>query len=98
MEPDKESMDPASLFAARTTVEQVEEGLALAPKFDADGLIPSITTDANTGEVLMLGYMNGEALRLTIETGEAHYFRRAAGPLAQGGHVGPYAEGGRGAG
>jgi len=74
MAPDKPV--PAA-FAARTTVEQVEEGLALAPKFDCDGLIPCITTDANTGEVLMLGYMNGEALRLTIETGEAHYFSRA---------------------
>ena len=48
-------------FAARMSVEQVEEGLALAPKFDADGLIPCITTDASTSEVLMLGYMNGEA-------------------------------------
>ena len=67
----------ATPFAARTTVEQVEEGLALAPKFDADGLIPCITTDANSGEVLMLGHMNGEALQKTIATGEAHYWSRS---------------------
>ncbi len=71
-----ENSVPAA-FAARKTVEQVEEGLALAPKFGADGLIPCITTDANTGEVLMLGYMNGEALRRTIATSEAHYWSRS---------------------
>ena len=64
-------------FAARLSVEQVEEGLSLAPKFDADGLIPCITTDAKTGDVLMLGYMNGEALQRTIATGEAHYWSRS---------------------
>ncbi len=64
-------------FAARSTVEQVEEGLALAPRFDADGLIPCITTDTSTGEVLMLGYMNGEAMQRTIATGEAHYWSRS---------------------
>ena len=67
----------AAPFASRTTVEQVEEGLALAPKFDADGLVPCITTDANSGDVLMLGYMNGEALQRTIATGEAHYWSRS---------------------
>ena len=64
-------------FAPRTSVEQVEEGRALAPKFDAEGLIPCITTAASSGEVLMLGYMNAEALRKTIETGEAHYWSRS---------------------
>jgi phosphoribosyl-AMP cyclohydrolase len=64
-------------FAARMSVEQVEEGRALAPKFGADGLIPCITTDASTAEVLMLGYMNGEALERTIATGEAHYWSRS---------------------
>ena len=64
-------------FAPRTSVEQVEEGHALAPKFDAEGLIPCITTAAKTGEVLMLGYMNAEALKQTIETGEAHYWSRS---------------------
>ena len=68
-------------FAARSSVGQVEEGHELAPKFDADGLIPAVTTDADSGEVLMLGYMNAEALALTIATGEAHYWSRSRGCL-----------------
>lgn len=64
-------------FAERRSVEQVEEGTELAPRFDEHGLIPAVTTDAATGELLMVGYMNAEALRLTIETGEAHYFSRS---------------------
>ena len=64
-------------FAARSTVEQVEEGNALAPKFDRNGLIPCVTTDAETGDVLMLGYMNSDALERTIATGEAHYWSRS---------------------
>ena len=64
-------------FQSRTSVEQVEESTDFAPKFDEHGLMPCITTDARSGEVLMLCWMNEEALRLTIETGEAHYFSRA---------------------
>ncbi len=64
-------------FNQRVSIEQVEEGTELAPKFDEHGLIPCVTTSANTGEVLMLGYMNAEALRKTIETGEAHYWSRS---------------------
>ena len=64
-------------FAERTTVEQVEEGAKLAPKFDDRGLIPAVTTDFESGEVLMHGFMNEEALRRTIETGEAHYYSRS---------------------
>ena len=64
-------------FSARVSVEQVEEGTLLSPKFAQDGLIPCITTDAETKDVLMLGYMNNEALSLTIETGEAHYWSRS---------------------
>ena len=67
----------AKKFAARTSIEQVEEGKDLAPKFDADGLIPAVTTDVHTGELLMVGYMNAEALSKTIETGEAHYWSRS---------------------
>ena len=67
----------SSSFAARISVEQVEEGLVLAPKFDNDGLVPCITTDVNSGEVLMLGYMNSEALQQTISTGEAYYWSRS---------------------
>ena len=65
------------VFAERVSVEQVEEGAELAPRFDADGLIPVVTTDAQTGEVLMHGYMNAEALKRTMETGEAHYWSRS---------------------
>jgi len=61
----------------RTSIKQVEEGLELAPKFGADGLLPCITTDALSGEVLMLGWMNAEALQHTIATREAHYFSRS---------------------
>ena len=67
----------SSQFAARTSVEAVEEGMLLAPKFDANGLIPVITTDAATGEVLMHAYMNEAALLKTVETGEAHYYSRS---------------------
>lgn len=65
------------MFAKRVSVEQVEEGTQLAPKFDADGLIPVVTSSVKTGEVLMLGYMNQEALAKTIATGEAHYWSRS---------------------
>ena len=64
-------------FAKRESVEQVEEGRQLAPKFDENGVLPVVTTDAGSGEVLMLGYMNAEALAKTIETGEAHYWSRS---------------------
>jgi phosphoribosyl-AMP cyclohydrolase len=67
----------STIFGERRTVEQVEEGHELAPKFDANGLIPAVTTDFESGELLMHGYMNAEALTRTIETGEAHYFSRS---------------------
>ena len=66
-----------ALFGKRVTVEQVEEGNDLAPKFDAAGFIPCVTTDFHSGEVLMVAVMNREALAKTIETGEAHYFSRS---------------------
>ena len=64
-------------FAERTDKAQLEEGTAFAPKFDANGLIPCVTTDADTGELLMVAYMNEESLRRTMETGEAVYFSRS---------------------
>ena len=66
-----------SRFAKRLSVEQVEEGHELAPKFDDQGVLAAVATDVNTGDVLMLGYMNAEALEKTIETGEAHYWSRS---------------------
>ena len=68
---------PDSPFGRRVTVEQVEEGNELAPKFDAQGLIPCVTTDHASGELLMVAVMNRKALALTIETGEAHYWSRS---------------------
>jgi phosphoribosyl-AMP cyclohydrolase len=67
----------SALFHERKTVEQVEEGNELAPKFDASGVIPVVTTDYLTGELLMHAYMNAEALEKTITTGEAHYWSRS---------------------
>lgn len=64
-------------FAERLTIEQVEEAHDLAPKFDNDGLISCVTTDNANGDVLMLGYMNRDALIKSIETGEAHYWSRS---------------------
>ena len=63
-------------FNPRVSIEQIEESEELAPKFDDDGLIPAVTTDYRSGELLMQGYMSAEALILTIQTGEAHYFSR----------------------
>ncbi len=65
------------MFKKRESVFEVEEGRLLSPKFDADGLIPVVTTDYKSGDVLMHGYMNEEALRKTIETKEAHYWSRS---------------------
>ena len=58
-------------------MEQVEEGRELAPRFDAYGLIPVVTTDHETGEVLMVANMNAEAFAKTIELGEAVYYSRS---------------------
>jgi phosphoribosyl-AMP cyclohydrolase len=64
-------------FAARDSKESIEKGLALAPKFDKDGLIPVITQDAHSGEVLMLAYMNEETLKMTLQIGQAVYYSRS---------------------
>ncbi len=69
----------------------IEEGLALLPKFDADGLVTVVATDVASGDVLMVAHMNAEALAKTIETGEAWYFSRSRRKLwkkgEQSGHV-----------
>jgi phosphoribosyl-AMP cyclohydrolase len=64
-------------FAPRGSTEEVEEGRALAPKFDADGLVTCVATEIGSGDVLMVAHMNAEALARTIETGEAWYFSRS---------------------
>ncbi len=64
-------------FKKRISVEEVEEGFIFQPKFDSNGLIPVITIEFETNEVLMHGYSNEEALRLTMSTKKAHYFSRS---------------------
>ena len=70
---------------------EIEEGLQFTPKFDASGLITAIAQDAETGQILMTAYMNDEALKITIETGNAVYFSRSRQKLwrkgEQSGHV-----------
>ena len=64
-------------FKERISIEQVEESHDFAPKFDPQGLIPVVTTDYLSGELLMHGYMNEEALKTTIVLGEAVYYSRS---------------------
>jgi phosphoribosyl-AMP cyclohydrolase len=64
-------------FKNRKSIEQVEESTDLAPKFDNNGLIPVVTTDYSSGEVLMQGYMNEESLKKTITLGQAVYYSRS---------------------
>jgi len=59
----------------------LERGGRLTPRFDKDGLIPAVAVHADSGEVLMLAWMNAEALSLTLGAGEAHYFSRSRGTL-----------------
>ncbi len=70
---------------------QIEEGLQFQPKFDENGLIPAISQDADTGQVLMVAYMNREALDETIRTQRATYFSRSRKKLwrkgEESGHV-----------
>jgi phosphoribosyl-AMP cyclohydrolase len=66
-----------TIFANRVSVQEVEEGTALAPKFDSDCLIACVTTDFTSGELLMHAYINSDALKRTIESGEAHYWSRS---------------------
>ena len=64
--------DPQSL-----THDQLEAGTVFAPRFDASGLITAVAVDASSGEVLMVAHLNAEALALTLQSGEAHYFSRS---------------------
>ncbi|HOK65646.1 MAG TPA: phosphoribosyl-AMP cyclohydrolase [Anaerohalosphaeraceae bacterium] len=70
---------------------QLEEGLQFIPRFDANGLITAIAQDARTGQILMVAYMNEEALKLTIKTGNAVYYSRSRKKLwkkgEESGHV-----------
>ena len=66
-----------SLFPATGAAAELEEGLTLTPKFDPDGLITCVATDAASGDVLMVAHMNAEALAKTVATGEAWYYSRS---------------------
>ncbi|MET0605179.1 MAG: phosphoribosyl-AMP cyclohydrolase [Beijerinckiaceae bacterium] len=71
-------MSPFPRLSARR---ELEEGLALAPNFDANGLVTCVTTEADTGEVLMVAHMNAESLARTIASGEAWYWSRSRAAL-----------------
>ncbi|MGQ0456138.1 MAG: phosphoribosyl-AMP cyclohydrolase [Hyphomicrobium sp.] len=75
------SDDPSLAFAARTDAQTIEQGHAFQPKFDADGLIGVVVTDSASGTVVMFAHMTAEALRLTIDTGVAHFWSRSRGRL-----------------
>ena len=75
------------MFKKRDNIKDVEEGKYLSPKFDENGLIPVVTTDFQTGGILMHGYMNNEALKKTIETKEAHYWSRSRKKIWRKGQV-----------
>ena len=75
------------MFKKRHTIKEVEEGKYLSPKFDENSLIPVITSDFKTGDILMHGYMNYEALKKTIETKEAHYWSRSRKKIWRKGQV-----------
>ncbi len=70
-------MSNSSPFKLAGSASELEEGLALTPKFDADGLVTAVATDAGSGDVLMVAHMNAQALAKTIATGEAWYFSRS---------------------
>jgi phosphoribosyl-AMP cyclohydrolase len=66
-------------FAGRGSAHDIEEGPTFAPKFDEAGVLAAVATDADTGDVLMLAWMDAEALARTIETGQAHFYSRSRG-------------------
>jgi phosphoribosyl-AMP cyclohydrolase len=70
-------MSMTTLFPPPGPAAELERGSVLTPRFDGDGLVAAIAQHADTGEVLMLAWMNAEALSLTLETREAHYFSRS---------------------
>ena len=76
-----------NFFKKRKSVEQVEESKEFAPKFSKNGLIPVVTTDYKSGEVLMQAYMNKESLTKTIKLGEAVYYSRSRKSLWHKGKI-----------
>ena len=74
-------------FGKRISIEEVEEGKSFTPKFDENGLIPVITVEDSSGDILMHGYMNTEALIKSIESKEAHYWSRSRQKLWKKGEI-----------
>jgi phosphoribosyl-AMP cyclohydrolase len=77
----RKSFEEPKVVPTSSESDDREEGLVLRPKFDANGLVTCVATDAVTSEVLMVAHMNEEALRKTIASGEAWYFSRSRGAL-----------------
>jgi len=75
------------MFKKRDNIKEIEEGKYLEPKFDENGLIPVVTTDFETGDVLMHAYMNEESLKMTIESKEAHYWSRSRKKIWRKGQI-----------
>jgi phosphoribosyl-AMP cyclohydrolase len=73
----EDDLADSALFAAPAGAAELEEGAALTPKFDADGLVTAVATDAKSGDVLMVAHMDAQALAKTIATGEGWYFSRS---------------------
>ena len=74
-------MTASPIFPPAADKTALERGAAIAPRFDANGLVAAIAQHADTGEILMFAWMNDEALKLTLDTGIAHYFSRSRGSL-----------------
>ncbi len=74
-------MPTTDLFPPRGSKAEIEEGHLFQPKFDADGLIPAIVLDINSRDVVMFAWMSAEALQITIESGEAHFWSRSRAKL-----------------
>jgi phosphoribosyl-AMP cyclohydrolase len=79
--------EDSAIFAPPGAPEALEQGRVLTPKFDADGLVTCVATDAATGELLMVAHMNAEALRRTIASGDAWYYSRSRRALWRKGEV-----------
>jgi phosphoribosyl-AMP cyclohydrolase len=88
----RNTVSETSTFAPRATTEQVEEGRLFAPKFDADGLITCVVTDAWSAQVLMVAHMNSEALAKTIASGEAWFYSRSRQKLWKKGESSGHAQ------
>ncbi|MGA7486215.1 MAG: phosphoribosyl-AMP cyclohydrolase [Xanthobacteraceae bacterium] len=84
--------DAPPIFAKPGSTEEVEEGFAFAPRFDADGLVTCVATDARSGDVLMVAHMDAQALQKTIATGEAWYFSRSRRALWRKGETSGHAQ------